>query len=99
MASFSPMMRFRRDDLPAFGRPMRETNPDFTLLPGVSDLLGLAIFLRGGARDAHLPHAAALGVDHFHVKTVDVEGFADGGDMAEVTQQKAADRLEPFAFD
>src|SRR5688500_293902 len=34
MASFSPMMRFRRDDLPAFGRPIRETNPAFILCRG-----------------------------------------------------------------
>jgi hypothetical protein len=24
-----PMMRLRRVDFPAFGRPMKETNPDF----------------------------------------------------------------------
>jgi hypothetical protein len=31
MATFAPTMVFKRVDLPALGRPMRETYPDFTV--------------------------------------------------------------------
>ena len=51
------------------------------------------------AGDADFPHAPPLGVDHLHVKAVDVERLADRRHMSEMAQQESADGLEPFALD
>jgi len=36
MASFSPTMAFRRVDLPALGRPMIDTNPEWNAMSGLN---------------------------------------------------------------
>src|SRR5687767_10417666 len=98
MASFSPMMWFRREDLPALGRPIKETKPDFTLFARVTDFLFLVVFLTRRAGDAHFADAPAFGVDHLDVQSVDIESFADGRYVPEVAQQVSTDGFEPFAF-
>src|SRR5436190_1370841 len=108
MASFSPMIRFRSDDLPAFGRPISETNPDFIACAGacqpcsfarVTDFFFFAVFLRQHAGDAHFAHTAPFRIDDFDVKAIDIERLANGWDMAKVAQEEAADCLEPLALD
>jgi DNA-binding NtrC family response regulator len=79
--------------------PRERQTPPSPLFPGVADLFGLVVHLRQRPRDAHLAHAAALGIEHLHVQAVDVEGLPYRGDVPEVTQEKTADRLESFALD
>ena len=64
MATLVPMMRLRSVDLPAFGRPMSETDPARgTLVAQLPPLHGR--FLR--ATEADLVDAAALGLEDFDV--------------------------------
>ena len=64
MASLVPTSRFSSVDLPAFGRPMNETNPDF-IRPFAScrRVLGVLGALAAAA-DPHLVDPPPLGVEH-----------------------------------
>src|SRR3954463_9363320 len=103
MASFVPTSRFSRVDLPALGRPMRETNPDFIRArshrPGLH--LGVFRFLDGKVlpADPDLVDPPPFGIEHFDAQIVDVETLADGRQPPEVRQQEPADRFETFALD
>src|SRR6187431_1239767 len=108
MASFSPMMRFSSDDLPAFGRPISETRPDFIVgaracLPRsfarVADFFLFVVVLRQHAGDAHFAYTAPFRIDDFDVKAIDIERLANGWDMAEMAQKETADCLEPLPLD
>ena len=77
--------RFSRDDLPAFGRPISETKPDFIVgrradrsrsFARVADFFLCDVFLWRHAGDAHLPDAAPFRIDDFHVQAIDIEHFA-----------------------
>src|SRR3974390_2672565 len=69
MASFSPTSAFSSVDLPAFGRPMMETNPERNAMSGGPNLPGLET-------DAHAVHAALGRVQDFEAKSVLVENLA-----------------------
>ena len=72
------MMRFRREDFPALGRPINDTNPDFTLFPGVADLLRFVLC----AGDSNFADASPFRVDDFDVKAIDIERLANCRNMA-----------------
>src|SRR4051812_48732374 len=93
MAIFVPMMRLRSVDLPAFGRPMMETNPALTGgLSGVHlDGLRLA--------EPALVDAPALRLEDLDDHAVDLERLSDRGHASEPRQHVAAHRLEPFGLD
>src|ERR687888_383706 len=104
IASFVPTSRLRSVDLPAFGRPIRETNPDFMSRSG-SHFIRLRLrvlgILRGGDVfvDPHFADAAALGVDDLDDETIDLEALADARHTADLRHQEAPDRLESFPRD
>ena len=81
IATFAPTMRLSSVDLPAFGRPMSETNPacgtqraSRSTTPASCDA------------NADLVDAAALGLEHLDVHPVELERLADG--------RHAADRVK-----
>src|SRR5262249_25842183 len=106
MASLVPTRRLTSVDLPAFGRPMKGTNPvrmATNRAPG-ADPGGLFFgVLRGlGGRalgDPDFVDAPPLGVDHLDAEAVDLEALADVRHTTDVVHQIAADRLEPGALD
>src|SRR5688572_16363725 len=110
MAILAPTMRLRREDLPAFGRPMSETNPAFTSFAGCHPLLTAGrrqdrfatdssrLQFRH-ARNAHLSYTPPFGVDHLDVQPVDVKRLADGRHVTQMTQEKATNGFEPFPLD
>ena len=70
MASLVPTSRLSSVDLPAFGRPMSETKPDFIdRLAGRLRRRGSCGHLRGAI--AHLVDPPALGVEHLDAQAVD----------------------------
>src|SRR5262247_1025279 len=90
MASLWPTMRLRSVDLPAFGRPRNETNPD---LPLILDGCRLA------AAEADLGDTSTFDLEYLDVETVDLEAFADIWHSSQMRQQVPADRFETFALD
>ena len=95
MAIFVPMMRLRRVDLPALGRPTMETKPARTSaawLPRVH-FDGLRFL------NADLVDAAAFGLENLHAHAVELESLAHCGHAADPRQDVAADRLEPHGLD
>src|SRR2546421_3415492 len=101
MASFVPTSRFNSVDLPAFGRPMNETNPDF-IAPPDEPRFFLCVFRvdrRRDLGDPHLVDTAALGIENLNAEAIDVKALADGRHAADLREQVAADGLESFALD
>src|SRR4026208_1838554 len=92
MARLWPTMRLRSVDLPAFGRPRKETNPDRDL-PFILDGCGLP------APEADLRDAASFDFEHLHVETVDLEAFADVRHSSQMREKVAADGFESLALD
>src|SRR5262245_7400867 len=90
MASLWPTMRLRSVDLPAFGRPRNETNPD---LPLILDGRRLA------PAKADLGDAPTLDLEHLDVENIDVEALADVRHASQMREQVTADRFETLAFD
>src|SRR6185437_9345056 len=96
MASFSPTRRLSSVDLPALGRPMKETKPDFTAR---RSLCFGGLRRRLELRDAHTRDAPPLRVEDFHAEAVELEVFADRRHTADAREQIPADGLEALAFD
>src|SRR5262245_39032745 len=112
MASFEPTSRLRSVDLPAFGRPMRDTNPHFMsrhdrrTRHASTSPCGDAVFMGGFlgmrasvAHDPDLVDAAALDFQHVDGQAVDLDAFADGRHASEMIEQISSDRLKALAFD
>src|SRR5262245_44810169 len=83
-------MRLRRVDLPAFGRPRNETNPDLPLI-----LDGR----RFPAVKAHFVDAPAFDLEHLHVETIDLEAFADVRHSPQMRQEVPAHGFETLPLD
>src|SRR5215470_17625743 len=90
MASLWPTMRLRRVDLPAFGRPRNETNPDLPLI-----LDGR----RRSAAEAHLVDAPAFDFEHLHIETIDLEAFADIRHSAQMREKVTAHGFKSLPLD
>src|SRR4029453_11487445 len=90
MASLWPTMRLRSVDLPAFGRPRNETNPN---LPLILDGCRLA------AGGAGLGDTSTFPLEHFDLETIDLEALADVRHASEMRQQVPADGFETLALD
>jgi hypothetical protein len=79
MASLVPTSRFSSVDLPAFGRPMNETNPTSSRPP----LSGCRSPFALAASHPHLVDRARARVEHLDAQAVDVELLADRRHAAE----------------
>src|SRR5262245_48033298 len=92
-------MRFSRVDLPALGRPMKETRPAFVCKLGV----GCLSFCRGGRilppPGANLGDAAACHFANLERQTVEIDDLAHVRHAPEGGQEISADGLEPFTLD
>src|SRR6188474_1939348 len=90
MASLWPTMRLRSVDLPAFGRPRNDTNPD---LPLILDGCRLA------TAEADLGDTPTFDFQHLDVEAIDIEPLADVRHASQMREQVPADRFETLAFD
>src|SRR4029450_1295766 len=66
-----------------------------------SGMRGSAIRDEGFGRlpEANLVNAASLGLEHFNVQAVELEGFGDRGHASHAREHVAADGLEPLRLD
>src|SRR5215469_8066086 len=82
IATFCPITAFSRVDLPAFGRPTSDTNPERNLL--MSDGLRPV--------DAHLAYTQFVTGQHFHANAVAFHKLALLGYVSQPFGHQAADR-------
>src|SRR5438270_12747542 len=113
IASFVPTSLLRSVDLPAFGRPISDTKPDFIGRTGWTGRTGmeksylvrlrfrvLRVFCSGDVLvDPNFADAAPLGVDDLDDEAVDIEALADARHASNLRHQEAADGLESFPLD
>src|SRR3954469_15799584 len=112
IASLVPTMRLSSVDLPALGRPMRETKPLFmagsrkhrvgagTFFPRSACVRVPAGVLGGHlTRDAHAVDPPPLDLEHLNREPVDLEPLADRGPAPDAREQVAAERLEALTLD
>ena len=70
MASLVPTRRFINVDLPALGRPMKDTNPNFMRAASLTGSVTVPSRRRTRLvvpKDTHLVNAPPLDLDHVHV--------------------------------
>src|SRR5471030_1588134 len=87
IATFCPTRAFSSADFPAFGRPIRETNPDLKVL--FIELLFETY--RCGLANANLAHAQLIADQHFHANSVAFHRLPWLGHAAEPFADQAAD--------
>src|SRR5260370_42555009 len=87
MATFCPTRAFTSADFPAFGRPIKETNPDLNVL-----FIGLVCRLSQGLRlaNANLAHAQLIADQHFHADAVALHRLPRLGHAAEPFADQAS---------
>src|ERR1700734_4076815 len=78
MASFSPARAFKSVDLPAFGRPIIEANPDRNSLITVAhSLMSLRHGFLRHFRDPHLLYLQLVASQDFQADPIPLDHFAD----------------------
>src|SRR5271157_5741907 len=83
IATFRPTNAFSNVDLPALGRPTKETNPDLNFL---------LMSYRLGPADAHLLHPQFVAGQHFNAHAVALHHFSGLGNAPQPFAQQAAHR-------
>src|SRR5450432_3150195 len=92
MATFCPTRAFSSADFPAFGRPIKETNPDLKVLfIGLFSIESGLETYRCELTNANLAHAQFIADQHFHADTVAFHHLPGLGHAAQPFADQASD--------